>query len=92
MEYAWPGNVRQIRSTIRRTVILTPQGGEIQEHQLQLADDKAPSSLLEELEVAERGRIATALEQSRGSRAEAARALGMKRTTLLNKMRRYGLR
>ena len=92
LEFAWPGNVRQMRSTIRRAVILTPQGGEIQEHQLQLADDKAPSSLLEELEVAERGRIATALEQSRGSRAEAARALGMKRTTLLNKMRRYGLR
>jgi len=51
-----------------------------------------PTTLLQELEHAERGRIATALEQHRGSRTDAARALGMKRTTLLNKMRRYGLR
>jgi DNA-binding NtrC family response regulator len=91
-EFGWPGNVRQLRSVLRRATLLTPDRGEIQEHQLQLGGEKAPSSLVEELEVAERGRIASALEQSRGSRAEAARSLGMKRTTLLNKMRRFGLR
>jgi DNA-binding protein Fis len=31
------------------------------------------------------------LRQVRGSRTEAAKLLGVPRTTLLNKMRRYGL-
>jgi len=30
--------------------------------------------------------------QSRGSRAEAGKALGVPRTTLLNKIKRYGLK
>jgi DNA-binding NtrC family response regulator len=92
MSYGWPGNVREMRALVRRLVLLTSDGGEIREAQLQLADDRAPATLTEELEHAERGRIATALDQHRGSRTETARALGMKRTTLLNKMRRYGLR
>jgi len=90
--YSWPGNVREMRSLVRRLVLLASDSGEIREGQLQLADDRMPTTLLQELEHAERGRIATALEQHRGSRTDAARALGMKRTTLLNKMRRYGLR
>jgi DNA-binding NtrC family response regulator len=90
--YPWPGNVRQMRSLIRRVVILTADGSEIREGLLQLASEQVPTSLVEELEIAERGRIATALDQARGSRTEAAKALGMKRTTLLNKMRRYGMR
>ena len=92
LSYSWPGNIREMRSLVRRLVLLTSDGGEIRESQLQLADDRKPTTLTQELEHAERGRIASALDQHRGSRTEAARALGMKRTTLLNKMRRYGLR
>jgi len=92
ISYGWPGNVREMRSLVRRLVLLASDGGEIRESQLQLADDHVPTTLTQELEHAERGRIAKALEQHRGSRTEAARSLGMKRTTLLNKMRRYGLR
>ena len=90
--YSWPGNVRQMRSVIHRLVLLTANGGEIRDSHLQLSEASQPGTLTEELEHAERGRIATALEQHRGSRTETARSLGMKRTTLLNKMRRYGLR
>ena len=92
LSYGWPGNVREMRSLVRRLVLLASDGGEIRETQLQLAEDRVPTTLTQELEHAERGRIATALDQHRGSRTEAARALGMKRTTLLAKMRRYGLR
>ncbi|MGH7741444.1 MAG: sigma 54-interacting transcriptional regulator, partial [Candidatus Eiseniibacteriota bacterium] len=92
LAYSWPGNVRQMRSVIHRLVLLAAGGTEIRESHLQLSEVSRPSTLTEELEHAERGRIATALDQHRGSRTEAARFLGMKRTTLLNKMRRYGLR
>jgi DNA-binding NtrC family response regulator len=92
LAYSWPGNVRQMRSVVHRLVLLASEGGEIRESHLQLSEVTRPSTLTEELEHAERGRIATALDQHRGSRTDAARALGMKRTTLLNKMRRYGLR
>jgi len=39
----------------------------------------------------ERERVAEALKEARGSRTEAAKALGIPRTTLINKLRRYGL-
>jgi DNA-binding NtrC family response regulator len=90
--YSWPGNVRELRTMVRRLVLLTADGGEIRESQLQLTETDVPTTLTQELERAERGRIAIALDQHRGSRTEAAKALGMKRTTLLNKMSRYGLR
>ncbi len=60
--------------------------------QLDLSDDtQVATTLLEELEQAERRRVEEALQQARGSRTEAAKMLGMPRTTFLNKLRRYGL-
>jgi transcriptional regulator of acetoin/glycerol metabolism len=35
--------------------------------------------------------VVEALQQARGSRTEAAKVLGVPRTTLLNKIKRYGL-
>ena len=48
-------------------------------------------TLLEELAQSEREKIAAVLKQSGNSRTEAAKTLGIPRTTLLNKIRRYGL-
>lgn len=47
----------------------------------------APDSL----EMAERRHIAAALEYSRGNRRQAALLLGIARSTLLHKLRKYGL-
>ena len=58
---------------------------------MDLGGGPAPASLTEELEQAERGRIVEALRAARGSRTEAAQLLGMPRTTMLNKMKRYGI-
>jgi transcriptional regulator with GAF, ATPase, and Fis domain len=49
------------------------------------------AALLEELGEAEKRRVVEVLRQVGGSRTEAAKMLGVPRTTLLNKMRRYGL-
>jgi transcriptional regulator of acetoin/glycerol metabolism len=43
------------------------------------------------MEQTERQRLREALLQARGSRTEAARSLGIPRTTFINKMRRFGL-
>jgi DNA-binding NtrC family response regulator len=50
-----------------------------------------PSELKRALEGPERWLIVRALEQHGGNRSAAARALGIDRTTLFNKMRKYAL-
>jgi transcriptional regulator with PAS, ATPase and Fis domain len=90
--YAWPGNVRQLRAVIKRVVLLAADGHEVQPDELQLENAEIPTTLIEELEQAERRRVGEALSQARGSRTEAAKLLGMPCTTLINKMRRYGLK
>ncbi len=89
--YAWPGNVRQLRGVLRRLVILGTQDQEIPAEAVQLDEAEVASTLSEELLQAERRRMVEALAQSRGSRSDAARALGMARTTLITKMKRYGI-
>jgi two-component system, NtrC family, response regulator len=89
--YSWPGNVRQLRAVIKRVVLLGSEGHEVTPEELQLENAEVPTTLIQELEQAERRRVGEALASSRGSRTEAAKVLGMPRTTLINKMKRYGL-
>ena len=92
--YRWPGNVRELQNFIERAVILSPHTvlrapiAELEsfsvpgEHALPLAG----------LEEVQRDHIVRALEASNwivGGRNGAAERLGMKRTTLLYKMRRF---
>ncbi|MBI3539346.1 MAG: sigma 54-interacting transcriptional regulator [Candidatus Eisenbacteria bacterium] len=90
--HPWPGNVRQLRAVLRRMVILTAADHEISPDAVHLDDTDVASSLSEELEQAERRRMVEALSQSAGSRSDAAKALGMARTTFVTKMKRYGIR
>jgi DNA-binding NtrC family response regulator/tetratricopeptide (TPR) repeat protein len=91
LTYAWPGNIRQMKAVVRRVVTLTSDGHSIGVAELKLEDTSVPTTLLEELGEAEKRRVAEVLRQVGGSRTEAAKLLGVPRTTLLNKMRRYGL-
>src|SRR6266498_2797710 len=59
--HSWPGNVRQLRSVIRRAVILAREGREVGPEELELGDGKAATTLLEELEQAEKRRVIEAL-------------------------------
>jgi transcriptional regulator with AAA-type ATPase domain len=90
--YAWPGNVRQLRGVLRRLVILGTPGQEIPPEAVQLDEPEVASTLEEELLQAERRRMVEALAQAKGSRSDAARSLGMARTTFVTKMKRYGMR
>jgi DNA-binding NtrC family response regulator len=90
--HPWPGNVRQLNAAMRRLVILAPPDHAVGVDEVQLEDPGVAGTLTEELEQAERRRMAEALAQAKGSRSDAARALGMARTTFVTKMKRYGMR
>lgn len=91
LRHSWPGNIRQLRAVLRRVSLLSSPGKPVEVPDLQLEDFHAPVTLGEEMEATEKARIVDALARARGSRTEAARALGMPRTTLINKMQRHGL-
>jgi formate hydrogenlyase transcriptional activator len=91
---AWPGNVRELENFIERAVILS-RGDElnvpIAELKKSSARNAAPVSTFQE---AERRVIIEALKAAAGrisGRGAAAERLGLKRTTLQNKMRRLNI-
>ncbi len=104
-EYEWPGNVRELENLLERLVILV-EGDEITLEDLpprfksrkelhpEGVDFEFPStgiSLKAEMEKYETRLIFKALEKANGVKSEAARLLGINRTTLLEKLRRRGI-
>jgi formate hydrogenlyase transcriptional activator len=92
-EYPWPGNIRELQNFVERAVILTT-GSTLN---APLNDLKSPietSLPATTLKQAESGHILKTLRETRwivgGPRGAAAR-LGLKRTTLMGKMKRLGL-
>ena len=95
LAYAWPGNVRELRNAIWRAAILA-DGAPIRAAHLglMLADQSeatpAPSAD-QSMGSIERDAIRRALATSGGNRTRAAKALGIARSTLLEKIKRYAL-
>ena len=90
-DIAWSPTGRVLALGADGKALLAADGQEVSEAMLQLEAGGAPGNLFEEMEQTERERIAEALAQARGSRTDAAKSLGIPRTTFLNKMKRYGL-
>jgi formate hydrogenlyase transcriptional activator len=91
LHYTWPGNIRELQNFIERAVILTM--GDVL--QLPLLPSHQPMRM-EALTLAdaERDHILNALQDSNcvvGGASGAAARLGIKRTTLISKMRKRGL-
>ena len=93
VRYSWPGNVRELQNFIERSVILSPHSvlrapvSELQPFHSH-ADSDLPMTGLAEVE---RDHILRALEASGwvvGGRRGAAARLGMKRTSLVYRMRK----
>jgi len=92
---SWPGNVRELENFIERAVILT-QGSELNVPIVELKSRmQAPrTSSVSTFQDAERQAIIDALKNASGRIAGvdgAAERLGLKRTTLQNKMRRLNI-
>lgn len=96
--HSWPGNVRELENVIERAVVLArcPMLG--LEHLPDRYRGESPAEtssglrpLKEAMEVPEREYILNALRVHGGNRQKTAEALGVNRTTLFNKMRKYDL-
>ena len=87
----WPGNVRQLRTTIERAVA-TAREDTIRLDDLALGAVSHGSPSFLSLADLEKRHIAEALERTQGQMTEAARLLGIGRTTLYEKLARYNLR
>jgi len=91
----WPGNIRELENFIERCVILTQ--GEVLNvplAELKRTPNRAVVSGTSTFEEAERHAIVDALKAASGrisGRAGAAERLGLKRTTLQNKMRKLSI-
>jgi DNA-binding NtrC family response regulator len=90
LAYAWPGNVRELHNALERAAILA-EGGLIDEQHLALQDAPTTSQSTTNLIVVEREMIAKVLQETRWNKAKAARRLGLTRTQLYVRMRKYGL-
>ena len=89
-QYRWPGNLRELRNVIRRTVLFT-KGTEITPD---LLPEFIQSPIQTEqilLPADEREQIAKALKITKGNKTKAANLLNIDRKTLYNKMHQYGM-
>ncbi len=98
-EYHWPGNVRELENVIERSAVLC-DGDTISVEDLPLLvkDESAMLTLSEDemdlnkaVDQVERALIERAMKLAHGVKAEAARKLGIKTTTLLYKLSKFGI-
>ncbi|MBI2425939.1 MAG: sigma-54-dependent Fis family transcriptional regulator [Candidatus Hydrogenedentes bacterium] len=102
MNYAWPGNVRELENVIERAVVLT-EGESVTRAELPPElilsentmdkDQEADlgDSLQDRKDRLESALIQGALDRFRWNKTKAADHLGLKRTTLQYKIKKYGL-
>ena len=93
--YAWPGNVRELENVMERAVILA-RGSEITADDLDfgarpILPGEPPRELDHALAEMERKRLEDALEKHQGRKADVARDLGINRSTLYYRLRKYGI-
>jgi len=92
MQWAWPGNIRELENFVERSVILTPGSVlQVPSSELNTPPDESKSGTLHEKE---RERIVLALRDCRGQLGGpqgAAARLGLKRTTLQSKLINFGI-
>lgn len=97
LDYAWPGNIRQLRNLMERLVILTDQERIEPE---QLPEGFQPSQLAFAAQIPtprpltarnEYEELIEALRTTYGNKSAAAQLLGISRVTLYNRMKKYNV-
>ncbi|MDQ0272687.1 sigma-54 interaction domain-containing protein [Cytobacillus purgationiresistens] len=96
LKYNWPGNIRELENIIERAMNIVDPNQLITKDQLPNnirghVKTVSVRSLAEVMEETERQTILASLETENGNKTEAAKQLGISRTTLYEKMNKYGL-
>ena len=97
-EYSWPGNVRELENAMEGAVIMAktetvnksdiPNISKFSSDFIKTSDSK---TLKEAVEEPERDHIISILNDCNWNRNKASEALGVNRTTLYNKMKKYNI-
>jgi Nif-specific regulatory protein len=89
-DYRWPGNVRELRNVMERAAILCSPDSKVQpSHLPQLPSNRfSPAGTLD---TAERQAMEDALKANAGNIHSAAKELGISRSTLYRKMKKYDI-
>lgn len=98
INYSWPGNLRQLKNTVKRATLLA-QGEYITAAELALPaatnDNRAANGTAAPITLdgkeSEKRRIIEALQQTSNNKSRAAQLLGIDRKTLYNKLKIYGI-
>jgi DNA-binding NtrC family response regulator len=98
LDYGWPGNVREVRNIVERAMILCtadrilPENLPIELREQPSAPWKlSPDMEAYSLESMERRHISGVLMMTKGNKSKAARSLGISRSTLREKLKRYAI-
>ncbi len=91
LSYDWPGNVRELENAIERAMVIR-RGNRVESSDFPFQLGQPPKANGRSLEEVERGHIEVVVKETSGNLSQAARILHIDRTTLYNKLRRYGLR
>src|SRR5271157_5618989 len=92
LDYAWPGNVRELEHAVERAVLMA-QADVVRPSDFGLRTEREGGSRLEELslEEVECLLIKKAVSRYGGNVSQAASALGLSRSGLYRRLRKYGL-
>src|SRR5262249_13860472 len=91
LQHDWPGNVRELRNVIERATILC-EDRLIHPTDLGLWSPAAPSAVDgSDLDAIERRTIERVMRETHGNKVHASRRLGISRTQLYGRLRKYGL-
>jgi two-component system response regulator HydG len=93
MSHPWPGNIRELEHSIEKAVILSETGRitDINLHPGTATDRNRPAVPVLNLEENEKTVIRQALREVQGNISAAAKTLGINRSTLYQKMKKYGI-
>jgi DNA-binding NtrC family response regulator len=105
MAYPWPGNVRQLENAVERAIAFSHGRAQIDLHDLapEIQNQPAPTDSSEVwfpddgldferyIEAVELSLIRRSLERTHGNKRQAAKLLNLKRTTLIEKLKRLEL-
>ena len=97
LAYEWPGNIRELQNAVERAMVIAG-GGELKVEHFPILKTAGPSlegegvdPLGKSLAEIEEEHVRRVLEQTGFNVTRAAKALGIDRVTLYNKMKRFGI-